>query len=70
MAKISIATITKLGKDGSHVQSDVLERICHALGCKIGDIVQIIKIDDPEIEVAPEDNNEPVVLDSAACEEY
>ena len=70
MANISIATITKMGKDGSHVQSDVLERICLALGCKIGDIVQIIKIDEPEIEVAPEDNNEPVVLDSAACEEY
>ena len=70
MANISIATITKMGKDGSHVQSDVLERICLSLGCKIGDIVQIIKIDEPEIEVAPEDNNEPVVLDSAACEEY
>ena len=70
MANISIATITKMGKDGSHVQSDVLERICLALGCTIGDIVQIIKIDEPEIEVAPEDNNEPVVLDSAACEEY
>ena len=70
MANISIATITKMGKDGSHVQSDVLERICLALGCKIGDIVQIIKIDEPEIEVAPEDNNETVVLESAACEEY
>lgn len=70
MANISIATITKMGKDGSHVQSDVLERICLSLGYKIGDIVQIIKIDEPEIEVAPEDNNEPVVLDSAACEEY
>ena len=44
--------------------------VCLSLGCKIGDIVQIIKIDEPEIEVAPEDNNEPVVLDSAACEEY
>lgn len=47
-----------------------MERICLSLGCKIGDIVQIIKIDEPEIEVAPEDNNEPVVLDSVACEEY
>lgn len=34
MANISIATITKMGKDGSHVQSDVLERICLSLGCK------------------------------------
>ena len=70
MANISIATITKMGKDGSHVQSDVLERICLALGCKIGDIVQIVKTDDPEITGDPTEKIEPVVLDTAACEEY
>lgn len=70
MADISIATITKMGKDGSHVQSDVLERICLALNCKIGDIIQIVKTDDAEIRHEPEEMLEPVALDTAACEEY
>ena len=41
-AGISIATITKMGKDGAVVSSDVLVRICTALDCKMDDIVEII----------------------------
>ena len=44
-AGISIATITKMGKDGAVVSSDVLVKICIALGCKMDDIVEIV----PEI---------------------
>ena len=42
-AGISIATITKMGKDGAVVSSDVLVKICSALGCKMDDIVEIVQ---------------------------
>ena len=41
-AGISIATITKMGKDGAVVSSDVLVKICAALECKMDDIVEIV----------------------------
>ena len=41
-AGISIATITKMGKDGAVVSSDVLVKICSALDCKMDDIIDII----------------------------
>nr|DAP74528.1 MAG TPA: Cro/C1-type HTH DNA-binding domain protein [Caudoviricetes sp.] len=41
-AGISIATITKMGKDGAVVSSDVLVKICTALECKMDDILEII----------------------------
>ena len=41
-AGLSLATITKMGKDGTVVTTDVLARICEALSCKIGDIVEIL----------------------------
>lgn len=41
-AGISIATITKMGKDGSVVSSEILVKICSALGCTMNDIVEII----------------------------
>ena len=41
-AGISIATITKMGKDGAVVSSDVLVKICTALECKMDDIVEIV----------------------------
>ena len=43
-AGISIATITKMGKDGAVVSSDVLIKICTALNCKMDDIVEIVDI--------------------------
>ena len=41
-AGVSPATITKMGKDGAVVSSDVLVKICTALGCTMDDIVEII----------------------------
>ena len=41
-AGVSIATITKMGKDGAVVSSDVLVKICTALGCTMDDIVEIV----------------------------
>ena len=41
-AGISIATITKMGKDGAVVSSEVLVKICTALGCTVDDIMEII----------------------------
>lgn len=42
VAGISIATITKMGKDGAVVSSDVLVKICTALNCTLDDIVEIV----------------------------
>lgn len=40
-AKISPATVTKMGKNG-HVTTEVLLKICNALDCKIEDIVEVV----------------------------
>ena len=41
-AGVSVATITKMGKDGTIVSSEVLVKICTALGCTMDDIVEIV----------------------------
>ena len=41
-AGVSVATITKMGKDGAVVSSEVLVKICTALNCTMDDIVEII----------------------------
>ena len=41
-AGISVATITKMGKDGAVVSSEVLVKICTALNCTMDDIVEIV----------------------------
>ena len=40
-AHISPASVTKMGRNG-HVTTEVLQKICIALGCNIGDIIEII----------------------------
>ncbi len=40
---ISQATVSKLGRNET-VNSDVLVRICYALNCDIGDIMQVIRV--------------------------
>ena len=40
-AGISIATITKMGKNG-HVTTEVLAKICTALECQVDDIMEIV----------------------------
>ena len=42
MARISPATITKMGK-GGHVTTEVLLKICTVLECGIEDIMEIIR---------------------------
>ena len=42
-ARISPTTLAKMKKDGATVSSDVLVKICTALGCKLDDIVEIIE---------------------------
>ena len=41
-AGISPATLAKMKKDGATVSSDVLVKICTALGCTLDDIVEIV----------------------------
>lgn len=41
-AGISISTITKMGKDGAVVSSDVLVKICTALDCTVDDIMEFV----------------------------
>ena len=41
-AGLSLATITKLGKDGVSVNSDVLVKICTVLNCRIEDVMEIV----------------------------
>ena len=41
-AGISPATLAKMKKDGATVSSDVLVKICRALNCDIGDIMEMI----------------------------
>ena len=40
-AKISPATVTKMGKNG-HVTTEVLVKICTALECQIDDIMEVV----------------------------
>jgi len=45
-AGISPATLAKMKKDGATVSSDVLIKICVALGCTIDDILDIVPDND------------------------
>lgn len=38
---ISPASVIKMGRNG-HVTTEILQKICIAIGCQIGDIVEII----------------------------
>ena len=46
MAQISPASVTKMGKNG-HVTTEVLSKICCALDCDIGDIMEIKESEPP-----------------------
>jgi DNA-binding Xre family transcriptional regulator len=45
-AGVSPATLAKMKKDGATVSSDVLIKICVALGCTIDDILDIVPEND------------------------
>lgn len=71
LADISIATITKMGRVGSHINTDVLERICLALDCKIGDVLELVQVTDRQLMAEEIQHDEmPVELNMTACEEY
>lgn len=40
-AGISASSLTKMGKNG-HVTTEVLAKICRALGCTVDDIMEVI----------------------------
>ena len=42
MAGISTGTLAKLGKN-DYVSAEVLEKICIALNCEVGDIIEFVK---------------------------
>ena len=42
MAGISPTTLAKMKKDGATVSSDVLVKICTALGCTVDEIMDIV----------------------------
>lgn len=41
MAGISPASCTKMGKNG-HVTTEILTKICSALGCRIEEVIELI----------------------------
>ena len=45
LAHISPASVTKMGRNG-HVTTEVLQKICVALDCQIGDVMEIIPTED------------------------
>lgn len=49
MSGISATSVAKLGK-GGNVNTDVLLRICDALNCDVGDIMEFVKADAQETE--------------------
>lgn len=53
-AEISSATLAKLGKNEG-VTTDVLVRICHALNCDIGDIIEVIPENSDEMDSHKQD---------------
>lgn len=42
LAHISPASVTKMGRNG-HVTTEVLQKICIALDCNIGDIIELVE---------------------------
>lgn len=54
MASISPASVAKMGKNG-HVTTEILLKICTALDCQIGDIMEIVP-DDHIISNIADDN--------------
>ncbi len=49
LSGISSATITKMGKNGN-VSTEVLQKVCRALGCDIADILEFIPDKDNQKE--------------------
>lgn len=46
MSGVSATSIAKLGK-GANVNTDILLRICNALNCDVGDIMEFVMEEEP-----------------------
>ena len=55
MAEISATSIAKLGH-GGNVNTEVLMKICNALNCDVGDIMEFVKDDLTEIKLEKVEN--------------
>lgn len=62
---ISSASMAKLGK-GENVTTDVLVRICDALGCELSDIMELNQSD--RVCAKPDMNNS-IVSEGSACQQ-
>ena len=49
MSDVSATSIAKLGK-GGNVNTGVLLRICNALNCDVGDIMEMVPDDSKDVE--------------------
>ena len=56
ISKVSSASMATLGK-GQNVTTDVLLRICMALNCQIGDIMEIVPDENVQAEEAHSDGS-------------
>ena len=59
LSGISTSSIAKLGK-GENITTDVLLKICTALNCQIGDILETITdedVENNEVKIHQEDSN-------------
>ena len=43
-AGVSWSTIVKMGRD-EHVSTDILVKICAALGCEVDEVVEIVRVE-------------------------
>ena len=59
LAGISPASVTKMGKCG-HVTTETLEKICHALDCRVEDILEL---QSGENQTMAEEPNEEISQD-------
>lgn len=58
--KISTSTLAKLGKD-EMVSTEVLSKICDALNCSIGDIIDMVKDENEQYEAIEKEGNYKVI---------
>ncbi len=54
MSGVSATSIAKLGK-GANVNTDVLLRICNALNCDVGDIMEFVMEEEPADRINDEE---------------
>jgi DNA-binding Xre family transcriptional regulator len=46
-AGVSWSTIVKMGRD-EHVSTDILVKICAALGCEVDEVMEIVRVENEQ----------------------